>query len=119
MTNHPVVLDLTFHALADPTRRAVLARLASGPASVSELAAPFAMAMPTLLQHLRVLEAGGLIATAKSGRVRTCMLRREALAEAEQWLARQRAAWEAALDRMDALVIRLHAEETANGSDEA
>lgn len=119
MANHSVALDRTFHALADPTRRAVLARLTAGPASVSELAAPFAMAMPTLLQHLKVLEQGGLVVTAKAGRVRTCTLRREALAEAEAWLARQRAAWEAALDRMDALVARLHAEETARGPDEA
>lgn len=118
MTNNSAPLDRVFQALADPTRRAILARLGEGPASVTELARPFTMAMPTLLQHLKVLEAGGLVASAKSGRVRTCTLRREALAEAETWLARQRALWEGRLDRMDALVTRLHAEETQNGSDQ-
>jgi DNA-binding transcriptional ArsR family regulator len=111
MANH---LDRVFQALADSTRRAILARLGQGPASVSELGKPFTMAMPTLLQHLRVLEGSGLVDTAKAGRVRTCTLRRETLAEAEAWLARQRQVWDARLDRMDALVTKLQAEETAD-----
>jgi DNA-binding transcriptional ArsR family regulator len=114
----PQPLNRVFQALADPTRRAILARLNQGPASVSELAQPFSMAMPSLLQHLRVLEAGGLVATAKAGRVRICTLRPDALAEAEAWLARQRRLWEGRLDRMDALVTRLHAEETQNDARE-
>ncbi len=115
VTNHQASLDRAFHALSDPTRRAILARLAEGPASVSDLAAPFRFALPTLLQHLRVLEDSGLIGTAKAGRVRTCTLKREALAETEQWLARQRAAWEGRLDRLDALALQLHKEENDHG----
>lgn len=115
MTNHDAALDRAFQALSDPTRRAIVARLVRGPASVSELATPFTMAMPTLLQHLRVLEASGLIGTAKAGRVRTCTLNPAALAETEQWLARQRSEWEARLDRLDAFVTRLHQEDNDHG----
>lgn len=95
------MLDRRFHALADPTRRAVVARLSRGPASVSELAGPFTMALPTLLQHLRVLEDSGLIRTEKAGRVRTCHIEVAALRETEEWIARQRAVWEARFDRLD------------------
>jgi DNA-binding transcriptional ArsR family regulator len=109
MTNQQQVLDRAFGALSDPTRRAILARLATGPASVGELSKPFAMAMPTLLQHVRVLEMSGLIGTTKTGRVRTCSLQAEALAETEQWLASQRAVWEHRLDRMESYVLALHA----------
>ena len=114
MANHPAPLDQVFHALADPTRRAILARLGEGPASVSELAAPFTLALPTLLQHLRVLEGSGLIGTAKAGRVRHCTLRPAVLAEAEVWLAARRRAWEGRLDAMDAYVTALHAAEKEN-----
>jgi DNA-binding transcriptional ArsR family regulator len=93
-------LDAAFHALADPTRRAVLMRLTRGPASVSELAAPFGMGLPSFLKHLRVLEADGLIRSEKLGRVRTCHLNAKRLAEAEAWLARQRQVWEARTDRL-------------------
>jgi DNA-binding transcriptional ArsR family regulator len=114
MTNKQESLDLAFAALSDPTRRAIVMRLSREPASVSELSRPFAMAMPTLLQHVRVLETSGLIATEKVGRVRTCSLRAEVMARTEQWLAMQRAAWERRLDRMESYVIELHATETRN-----
>ena len=74
MTNHSTALDRVFHALADPTRRAIVARLCRGPASVSELAKPLSMALPTVLQHLQVLEQSRLIRSEKAGRVRTCHL---------------------------------------------
>ena len=101
MTNKHEALDRAFGALSDPTRRAMVMRLTSGPASVGELSEPFAMAMPTLLQHVRVLEKSGLIETEKIGRVRTCSLQAEVLAGTEQWLASQRAVWEQRLDRME------------------
>lgn len=104
MTNHEAELDRMFQALADPTRRAVVERLARGPASVSELAQPFTMALPTLLQHLRVLEASGLVRSAKRGRVRTCAVEPQALQRVQGWLDRQRALWEARFDRLDALL---------------
>ena len=107
MTNKHEALDRAFGALSDPTRRAIVMRLTRGPASVGELAEPFAMAMPTLLQHVRVLEKSGLIETEKTGRVRTCALQAEALAGTEQWLAHQRAVWEQRLDRMEAYVLAL------------
>lgn len=111
MTNLSEPLDLRFHALSDPTRRAILARLALGDASFSSVTEPFAMAKPTLLKHVRVLEASGLIVTEKRGRVRLCRLRPQALKETEDWLARQVSLWEARLDRMDAYVIALYKEE--------
>lgn len=112
MTNYRPDLDLAFHALADRTRRAIVMRLAKGEASVSELARPFEMAMPTLLQHIRVLERGGLITTEKRGRVRTCSIRPQTLAATTGWLDQQRTIWEARLDRMEAYVAQLHAQET-------
>jgi DNA-binding transcriptional ArsR family regulator len=95
-------LDRAFQALSDPVRRGMLARLAQGPASVSELARPLPISLPAVLQHLKALEASGLVATEKIGRVRTCRMEPRALATAESWLARQRAAWEARLDRFEA-----------------
>ena len=114
MTNQIEALDRAFSALSDPTRRAMVMRLSRGSASVGELAEPFAMAMPTLLQHVRVLEKSGLIGTEKVGRVRTCSLRGQALAGTEQWLASQRAVWEQRLDRMDAYVAALQATQAKN-----
>ncbi len=114
MTNQSHRLDLAFGALSDPTRRAVVMHLSQKPASVGELAEPFAMAMPTILQHIRVLEASGLIETEKIGRVRMCKLRAEAVHETEQWLALQRAIWERRLDRMEAYVSHLQAMEETN-----
>ena len=111
MSVTPSTLDDTFRALADPTRRAVVQALGRGPASVSELARPFEMALPSFLQHVRVLEESGLVTTAKSGRVRTCSLRREPLAAAETWLEAQRSLWTQRLDQLDAFVLTLKNDE--------
>jgi DNA-binding transcriptional ArsR family regulator len=108
-------LDRVFHALSDPTRRAIVRRLSRGPASVSELAKPFSMAMPSLLQHLRVLEASRLIRSDKTGRVRTCEMQPSALSVAEGWLAEQRALWESRLDRMETYVVTLQSQEKKHG----
>ena len=93
-------LDLTFQALADGTRRAIVQRLSEGPASVSELARPFAMSLPAIHQHLAVLEASGLVASEKVGRVRTCRMQPQAISLAERWLTERRAEWERKLDRL-------------------
>src|ERR1700745_4281212 len=102
MANHPPYLDNVFSALADPTRRAIIARFSQGEASVGELAQPFDMALPSLMKHIRVLETGGLVSSEKHGRVRTCRLMPGAMKGAENWLAEQRAIWEARLDRLEA-----------------
>lgn len=112
-------LDRMFHALADPSRRAVLERLAEGPASVGELAKPLTMALPSLLQHLRLLEECGLIRTEKVGRVRTCRLDPQAMDAAGEWIARQRAVWEARFDRLDAYLQILKQQEDATHDDPA
>ena len=104
MDNLSSSLDLVFGALADPTRRAVLERLREGDASIGELARPFDMALPSLMKHVRVLEAVGLVESQKHGRVRTCRLKAAAMTDAERWLAEQRAVWEARLDRLEAYV---------------
>jgi DNA-binding transcriptional ArsR family regulator len=98
--NHAPSLDLVFQALADPSRRAMVDRLTRGPASVSELARPFAMSLPAVVQHLRVLEASGLVRSEKIGRVRTCRIEPAALRTAEQWITDRRIAWERRLDRL-------------------
>jgi DNA-binding transcriptional ArsR family regulator len=108
-------LDLVFHALSDSTRRAVLDRLTRGPASVSELAAPFDTTLAAIVQHVQVLEASGLISTEKIGRTRTCRVAAAAIARAERWLGERRALWEARLDRMEAHVLELHAAEKKRG----
>ena len=95
-------LDNAFQALADPTRRTMLARLARGPASVSELAKPLPISLPAVLQHLQALEGSGLIRTEKKGRVRTCRIEPGVLSAAERWIADQRTHWEARLDRFEA-----------------
>ena len=100
MPNQPE-LDALFRSLADPTRRAILARLAHGPASVGDLAGAHAMALPSFMAHLRRLEEGGLIETAKRGRVRTCALRTGALAPARDWMEAQRLLWEGRHDRLE------------------
>jgi DNA-binding transcriptional ArsR family regulator len=100
MLNQTTALDHVFQALADPTRRVMVARLARGPASVSELAQPLTMSLPAVLQHLRMLEASGLIRSEKIGRVRTCRIQPAALRTAETWIARRRAGWERRLDRL-------------------
>jgi len=100
MENYQSPLDAAFHALADPTRRAVISRLTKGPAPVKELAQPFAMGLPSFMKHLRVLENDGLIRSEKVGRVRTCRVNTERLAAAESWLSEQRALWQARTDRL-------------------
>lgn len=100
MENHHAPLDAAFHALADPTRRAILSRLARGPAPVKELAQPFDMGLPAFLKHLKVLETDGLIRSQKQGRVRTCRVNAERLALAEAWLSEQRAIWQGRTDRL-------------------
>ncbi len=104
MTNQAPALDQLFSALSDPTRRAIVERLVRGPASVSELARPLPMALPTVVQHLKVLEGSGLVSSEKRGRVRTCRVEMDRLDAARSWLGRQRALWEARFDRLDALL---------------
>jgi DNA-binding transcriptional ArsR family regulator len=93
-------VDAVFRALGDPTRRRMVERLGTGPASVSQLANPLAMSLPAVVQHLAVLQSCGLVSTAKVGRVRTCRLEPTALRSAEAWFAGQRATWERRLDRL-------------------
>jgi DNA-binding transcriptional ArsR family regulator len=97
--SHPN-LDLMFQALADPTRRGMVERLSSGPVSVSELAKPFAMSLPAVVQHLQMLEASGLVSSEKVGRVRTVRIEPEALSLAEQWINERRTNWVKRLDRL-------------------
>jgi DNA-binding transcriptional ArsR family regulator len=107
MPERTVELDLVFRALADPTRRTVIRRLASGAASTSQLAEPFAMALPSFTQHLSVLERAGLVTSTKTGRVRTYELVPAALGIADGWLAEQRRLWERRLDQLDDLLKTL------------
>jgi DNA-binding transcriptional ArsR family regulator len=99
-----VLLDDIYRALADPTRRAIIASLSSGPASVSQLAKPFPMTLAAIVQHLAVLEQSGLVTTKKEGRVRTCRLDSRGLRTAENWIADYRNTWEQRLDRLQALL---------------
>jgi len=100
-------VDAVFRALADPTRRTVVERLSRSPASVSELAAPFEIALPSFVQHLGVLEGCGLVTSTKTGRVRTYALVPERLSLAEDWLAEQRSLWEKRLDQFDTYATKL------------
>jgi DNA-binding transcriptional ArsR family regulator len=93
-------LDRVFHALADPSRRAMVDRLTRGPATVSDLAAPFSMTLAAVVQHLKVLEQSGVVRTEKVGRVRTCHIEPAALTAAEQWITKRKALWERRLDRL-------------------
>lgn len=95
------LIGSVFQALADPTRRAIVERLVRRPATVKTLAEPLTMSLPAVMQHLQVLEAAGVIATEKVGRVRSCRIRPEALRAAEQWLGRQRTDWERQLEQLD------------------
>ncbi|MCX6023455.1 MAG: metalloregulator ArsR/SmtB family transcription factor [Chloroflexi bacterium] len=104
MEHYPERLNGVFQALADPTRRAVLARLGKGPASVSELAKPFDMALPSFMKHIHFLEDNGWIQTRKEGRVRTCVLEKKQFAAVEAWLFEQRTLWEGRTDRLERFV---------------
>jgi DNA-binding transcriptional ArsR family regulator len=101
MLTESTSLDTTFQALADATRRAILARLSRGPASVSDLAKPLTMSLPAVLQHLAVLEGAGLVRSEKIGRVRTCRIEPQALSLAEQWLNQRLGEWQGRFDRLD------------------
>jgi DNA-binding transcriptional ArsR family regulator len=104
-------LDATFAALADPTRRAILARLATGQASVTELAEPFTMSQPAISKHLKVLERAGLISRGREAQRRPCRLEATALAEADEWLEGYRRLWEDNFQRLDALLDELKTNE--------
>jgi DNA-binding transcriptional ArsR family regulator len=108
-------LDSTFAALADPTRRAILARLAAGDASVNELAAPFAMSQPAISKHLKVLERAGLISRGRDAQRRPRRLEARRLAEATEWLERYRQFWEGNFQRLDALLDELKTKEKKRG----
>jgi DNA-binding transcriptional ArsR family regulator len=103
----PEQLNATFAALADPTRRAILARLASGEASVTELAQPFAMSQPAISKHLKVLERAGLVSRGREAQRRPRRLQAKPLAEASEWLERYREFWEGTFQRLDALLDEL------------
>jgi DNA-binding transcriptional ArsR family regulator len=103
-------LNHAFQALSDPGRRTMLLRLARGPASVSELAAPLQMSLPAVLQHLKALEDSGLVSTEKKGRVRTARLEGNAIAEAEQWLTDRRTEWQAQADRLESFLAAIQKE---------
>ncbi len=105
-----ISLDTVFHALADPTRRAVVSRLGQGPAAVKELAEPHDMALPSFLKHLDMLERSGLVSSEKLGRVRVCTLHPEAFQTANTWIEEQKRMWERRFDRLDALVTQLEKE---------
>ena len=106
MENNQPQLDRAFAALSDPTRRAVVARLCLGEAPVSDLAAPFSIGLPTFLKHIRVLEDGGIIETRKTGRVRVCVLKPEALRQTDAWLNEHLRLWTERLGRMDSHIQR-------------
>ena len=108
-------LSTTFAALADPTRRAILARLASGETSVTELAEPFAMSLPAVSKHLKVLERAGLIARGREAQWRPCRIEPGALKQVDDWLERYRRFWDESLDRLDNYLIELQAKEKKRG----
>lgn len=111
----PDHLDATFAALADPTRRAILARLASGEASVTELAEPFAMSQPAISKHLKVLERAGLISRGRDAQRRPCRLEARPLAAATGWLEGYRQLWEESFQRLDALLDEMKTQEKKRG----
>jgi DNA-binding transcriptional ArsR family regulator len=100
MLKYEEPVDKVFHALGDPTRRELVDRLSHGPATVSELAAPLAISLPAVMQHLRVLQECDLVESEKVGRVRTCRVRPTTMRQAESWIAERRAEWERRLDRL-------------------
>ena|ERR1019366_10498213 len=104
MLNHQPSLDRVFHALADPTRRAIVERLALGQAPVSELAKPLTMSLAPVVQRIQILEQSGLVVTHKAGRVRTCRIEPRTLQAVETWIAQRRGLWERRLDRLGELL---------------
>lgn len=104
MVEHSDELDRAFHALADATRRGILERLSRGPASVSELAKPYASSLAAIQQHVQVLEASGLIVTEKRGRVRECRISNDAVLRVERWLTERRQLWEYRFDQLGKLL---------------
>src|SRR5271157_2763953 len=104
MLDQMIDLDRTFQALADKSRRTMVERLTSGPASVSELAEPLAMSLAAVVQHVQVLEACGVVTTEKVGRTRMCQIQSAAMTAAEQWITDRRRGWEARLDRLGDLL---------------
>lgn len=118
MLNKSASLDLTFQALADATRRSILAQLTRGPTSVSELARPLAMSLPAVMQHLAVLECSGLVRSEKVGRVRTCQIEPKALSLAEQWINHRRLEWQRHFDRLGEYLETLKKEGEDRGNDE-
>jgi len=106
-------LSMTFAALADPTRRAMLARLVQGEASVNELAAPFKMSLPAVSKHIKVLEKAGLLTKTRHAQQRPCKIDGEQLKQAVDWIEQYRQLWEGRLDRLDAYLLELHASESA------
>jgi DNA-binding transcriptional ArsR family regulator len=116
MLNNAALLDRTFQALADSSRRAILAELTRGPSSVSKLARPLTMSLPAVMQHLAVLEESGLIRSEKIGRVRTCRIEPKALGMAEQWIHQRRLEWERRFDRLGEYLKTLKKEGRSHGS---
>jgi DNA-binding transcriptional ArsR family regulator len=108
-------LDQTFAALADPTRRAILARLAGGDAGVMELARPFAMSQPAISKHLKVLERAGLIVRGRRAQSRPCRLQARPLRDVAEWTERYRRYWEQSFERLDAYLVRLQRKEKRDG----
>jgi DNA-binding transcriptional ArsR family regulator len=113
------VADRVFRVLADATRRGVVERLSRGPASVTELASPYEMALPSFMEHLKALEGAGLVRSTKQGRVRTYRLETERLRMAEDWLSAQRAVWERRLDQFDAYAKKIHARRRGAAGEES
>ena len=111
----PERLNATFAALADPTRRAILARLTTGEAPVTELAEPFDMSLPAVSKHLKVLERAGLIARGREAQWRPCRLEASPMKDAAEWLERYRRFWEESFDRLDAYLRKLQGKETKHG----
>ncbi len=109
----PDRLSATFHALADPTRRAILAKLSTGEASVNELASPFNMSLPAISKHLKVLEQAQLISRTKEAQYRPCKLEAKPLQEANDWVEQYRKFWEAGFDRLDDYLMQLQAKKLA------
>lgn len=115
LVSHMAHLDRVFHSLSDGIRRAVIAQLANGPASIGDLAQRHRMALPSFMKHIRVLEESEIVISHKTGRVRMCALRPAALTAAQGWLEQERRVWETRLDQLDTFVETLAAKENTRG----